>query len=96
MEETYEKNREQCLVILSEDLKNCDLQTPRRVVQYTSPHYSVRSITQSEKQIQYFKLKGCDLLSKLSEESATDHYNNYTALWRNKGLHVFALRKLLI
>lgn len=96
MKEILEKNREQCMVVLSEDLKNGNLQTPRRVFQSSSSHFNVRIFTHTEKQIQYFKLKGCELLSKLSEVKAIAYYNNFTAIWRNKGLHVFALRKLLI
>lgn len=96
MEETSQKNREQYLVILSEDLKNGSLDAPRRIAQSSPTHFSLRTATQSDRQIQYFKSKGCGVLAKLSEGKAIAHYTNYTAIWRDKGLHVFALRKLLI
>jgi len=96
VEQTAQRHQEQCKAILSEDLKNGNLLTRNRTFQVNTIQINVRCITQSERQIQYFRLKGCDLLAKLTAITAIDHFVNYTAILCSKGYHVFALRKLLI
>lgn len=96
MEETEQANREQHIAILKDDLKNSNLLSPRRTLQSVSSQFHIRSQSQTEKNIQYFRLKGYDLMAKLLEEKSITHHINYSTLLCRNGYHVFALRKLLI
>lgn len=96
MEETEQANREQHIAILKDDLKNSNLLSPRRTLQSVSSQFHIRSQSQTEKNIQYFRLKGYDLMAKLLEEESITHHINYSTLLCRNGYHVFALRKLLI
>lgn len=96
MEETETANREQHLAILKDDLKNSNLLSPRRTIQNFSSNFNIRFQSQTEKNIQYFRLKGYDLVAKLLEEKSIIHHINYSTLLCRNGYHIFALRKLLI
>lgn len=96
MQETCKKNKEQCLIVLSNDLKNSNLINSRRVVQSVSYNFNLRIFSKTEKHIQYIRLKGFSALAKLFEVKAVEHFTNYNALLCCCGYHIFALRKLLI
>lgn len=96
MEEPADHDMETCIAVLSSDLKNSNLLSPRRVVQTITYNFNLRTQNQVEKTYQFLRLKGHDLISRLLENVSITHHINYSALLTRNGYHVFALRKLLI
>lgn len=96
MEDSETKDMQTCLAVLTSDMKNSNLLSPRRVIQTITYNFNLRTQNPVEKTTQYLRLKGHDLISKLLEYSSITHHINYSALLTRNGYHVFALRKLLI
>lgn len=96
MEDSAGRDMETCLAVLTSDMKNSNLLSPRRVIQTITYSFNLRTQNQVEKTVQYLRLKGHDLISKLLEYNSITHHINYSALLTRNGYHVFALRKLLI
>lgn len=96
MEDSETRDMQTCLAVLTSDMKNSNLLSPRRVIQTITYSFNLRTQNQVEKTVQYLRLKGHDLISKLLENNSITHHINYSALLARNGYHVFALRKLLI
>ena len=84
------------LQVLSSELKGSNCLTPRRVVQHTSNTLNIRLFKYQEKFSQYFRLKGEDLLQKVSEEVTICQTTNLSTLLCRNGYHVYALRRIII
>ena len=84
------------LQVLSSELKGSNCLTPRRVVQYTSNTLNVRLFKYQEKFSQYFRLKGEDILQKVSEDVTICQITNLSTLLCRMGYHVYALRRIII
>ena len=96
MVETGKADMEQCLKALSDEMKHSNLLTPRRAFVPLSCHLASRAHSQIGKNIQFWRLKEHELITKLLENEAIQHRVNYSTLLCRNGYHVFALRKLLI
>lgn len=96
MEDSAGRDMETCLAVLTSDMKNSNLLSPRRVIQTITYSFNLRTQNQVEKTVQYLRLKGHDLIFKLLENKSITLHINYSALLTRNGYHVFALRKLLI
>ncbi len=96
MKETGKALQEQYLTILTENIKNSNLLTPRRAISLLTFSINLRSQSHIGKAIQQLRLRGHDLMEKLSEEKSITHHINYSTLLCRNGYHILALRKLLI
>lgn len=97
MEENAHSDMQQQIAVLSKDLKNNNLLTPRRTFQSPTQGTTIRLYDNSScRVIHYCRLKGENLLAKLQEQAAFRLSADCSTLFCSKAHHVFALRKLLI
>jgi hypothetical protein len=90
------RNVQQCLEILSNELKSRTCVLPRRTVQSANNTVHLRTARGQEKTFHQVRLKGEKQLHRVCEAVANRQIVNYFALLCRKGYYVYALRKLLI
>ncbi|SEG02195.1 hypothetical protein [Parabacteroides chinchillae] len=84
------------LEILSSELKGSNGLTPRRNIQTTNYNFELRIQKGAEKTLQFIRLKGINVLHKVSETNSDCHTINLSTLLCRMGHHIFVLRKLII
>lgn len=84
------------VAILSNDLKECNCLTPRRVFQTTSFSLDIRLLKHIEKENYTVRLKGMNILNKTNQTFSFINSSNISTLEHRMGRYVYSMRKLLI
>lgn len=84
------------IAILSNDLKECNCLTPRRVFQTTSFSLDIRLLKHIGKENYTVRLKGLNILSKTNQAFSFINSSNISTLEHRMGRYVYSIRKLLI
>ncbi len=87
---------EECLEILSKDLKTCHFLTPRRNIQHVHQTINSRVIKHITKLLRDSRLKGEQKLYKISHIHSHRLTIHLSSLLCRRGYHIYALRKILI
>lgn len=95
-EHSQAKDMQHMLDVISNDLKDSNCLTPRRVVFSSNTLTNVRLTNSVERLLHAFRLKQLSASYKISENISI-HQNLYiSSLFCSMGNHVFSLRKLII
>lgn len=94
--ENGEGELQQQIVIICNDLQDCNGLALRRSSQTNSQITPIRLLRTSQKNYHLFCLKKTNLLRKVLEEVNTYQTISYSTLLCRMGYHVFGLRKILI
>lgn len=86
---------EACIMTLKSDLSASSCLTPR-TIQLTSTSFCERFTRSEEKLLQEIRIKGVNLLRKISEEVLSAQSLQVSSLRSSAGYHVFGLRKIII
>ncbi|MDH6357012.1 hypothetical protein [Parabacteroides sp. PF5-9] len=96
MKEKNAADMQHRLETITKDLRNSSGLTPRRNFQTSSQTINVRFLKNTERIIQYIRLKNQNCLQKVSEYVSFNETTNHSALLTRMRYHVFALRKIII
>lgn len=84
------------LEILSNELKDSNCLTPRRVLQTTSNASTFRIHHSVEKLLQAFRLRNTESLCRTAANLSVCQTNQISTLFCRMGQHIYVLRKLII
>lgn len=93
---SQENDLQHKVAILSNDLKECNCLTPRRVFQTSSFSLDIRLLKHIEKENYTVRLKGMNILSKTNQTFSFINSSNISTLEHRMGRYVYSMRKLLI
>lgn len=84
------------IAVLSKDLKDNHLLTPRRTFTSVTQNITIREYDGVSRILQYFRLKGGNILEKVQEKETYTQTIYFSTLFCRMAHHVFVMRKLLI
>lgn len=96
VEKDARKDMHAQIAVLSKELKNNNLLTPRRTLPTFTQSSSIKHFSGIQRILQHFRLRSGNIQAKVQERESYINTIHFSSLFCSMARHVFVMRKLLI